>query len=406
MSEPEVSAAENDPAVPFDKLPEERPGTAASVKAEMEGVSRYVNIDDLKKANKLKNQGVRFALPRHTLPGVVLRMRPLNSSIMAVAQGQHQTEVRQSLGLKTRQSLPHEGQIELNSRLIKSSLLEWCEGEADIEGAVRAAKLKNSGVRFAFPRNVFPGVVIRVRPLSHPYIGLVRSEVVKRLKNSLGGGELPPEAEIEVNRSIVEASILEWVAGDVKVGGSNFNLIGRSRTEVRAWFRANFFPAPDLRERPPRNEDERNAYFEAMFADLNNDMLEEVLRSHEMIRTADPQEILARGEGFTVGADWDYEGDARYEPGEMVSWKGKEPKELRRLFGESFLPPVDLKSRAPRAPEEREKHYEQAFAPFNNEILNELLEGQDMIRAADPEDVLEKGSAFTVGAQDSTDSNG
>lgn len=396
-----------DPVVPFDP-PLEQAGTEMSVRLEVEGLSRfsgYTQIELRKQATKLKNQGVQFALPAWTLPSVVLRLRPLSHGAMAVYQAEATQKVRQSLGRSRNEDLPQEGLIEINRRVVTRSILEWTAGEADINGAVRAMEIKNAGVRWAMPRQALPGVVLRLLPLSHVFVSIVRGDREREIREKLGvrrGDPSPPELEVELDRVMAEAAILEWVDGDVMIGGNTFNLKGQPPAEVRAWFRENFFPAPDLSVRPPDDDDARSEFFANMFGDLDHDMLAEFQTAYGLIRRVHPQDVLARGPELTVGADWEYEGDSKYEPGPMASWAKKEPGELRRLFTEHFFQTVELKTQMPRDPALREAHCRERFKRFNNELLNEILQGQDQIKGIPPEAILGKGSAYVVGALDDT----
>ncbi len=406
---------ERDPVVPEDPPPRDLPGTEGGVLAEVTGTTQfqgYANIDRIRKANQLKNAGVQAALPPWTIPGVVFRLLHFGVGTIRALQGREAESVRKALSWPRSRELPQWGTIESNARTVMNAVVECTQGDAvDIDGAVRANRLRNSGLVYAFPSALFPGVRLRLRHLGHPWLAVVRSDAEDRLKAALGvrrSADLPAEAEAEVDRIMVLASIIGAESGTVRHGGKDVDLTKMETLELRSWFENNLMPPADLRGKVPSKRDERERYFQLMYAKHNPDVLSAFLEAHTRLRTAENDEILARGEDFCVGADWDYEpGSAKYEPeAESVDLTKMDRKELRDLLRDNFFPRADLKARPPKDAESREAHFVKMYANFNNQLLNELLELEAEIRDLDHDLLLGKETDFIVGLADDTDYSG
>jgi hypothetical protein len=411
----EDEAPRHDPVVPIEAPPSDVPGTEAGVRAELEGTARFVgyaDIDRINQANKIKNQGVQAELPPWTVASrnrnpVRLRLLHFGVGTVRAMQGDAAEDVRKALSWPRNQDLPRWGTIETNARTMVAAVVGCTSGDAvDVDGAVRANRYRNAGICYIFPSSLLPGVRVWLRHLGHPYISVVEADVTEELKEKMGvrrSKPLPDYARAEVERVMVLSSIIR-AEGTVVLGGKQVDLSKMATHPLRGWFEGNLLRAADLRGRVPTDPVEREGYFATMYQSQNPDVLSAFLEAHERIRTAENDEILARGDDFKVGADWDYErGSAVYEAqADPVDLSALDVGPLRELLRASFFPRTDLKTRPPKDAVGREQHFVSMYENFNNGLLNELIELEGEIREADPESVLGKGPDFVVGAGEST----
>lgn len=406
----EVSGAKQptEPVLPNDP-PGEVPGTEESVEKEVEGTSDFSNMDRLEiqaRARKRKNQGLPYAFNSWSLPGCQVRIKPTQHGAISRFQGVEEMDIKGRMGIRENVDLPPLGTIELNRRIILRSLIEWVSGSCDINASRQATKLKNSGVRFRFPRgHAMDDVVIRLRPLSHPYLQIVRWDAEQRLIRALGD-PLPPQCQPEIDRAMILHSVME-----LEEGGEDFKIEDPTdRWQVRNFFERRYFPPVDLSGDPPSDDDPDavEEYWNVKFDPLDYGIMGAITEAQRQILQTEPPEILALGRHFTVGAVWAVDEDHpnQYEAGEDVSWAGSNPRDLRARFADMFWPPVDLKAKLPKDPKKREEYLEDAFQFFSNDLLNEAMGAQTLLQRADPRDIVKKENAFILGFTGGTDYRG
>lgn len=409
----------NDPVVPFEEAPKDQPGTEGGVRAEVSGTATshaYADIDRINEANKLKNDGVQAALPPWTIATrnenpVILRLVHFGVGTVRAMQGEEAESVRRALSWPRNRPLPQWGQIEVNARTMCNAIVGCTSGDAvDIDGAIRASRLRNDGIWYIFPSQLLPGVQVRLRHFGHPYITVVEADITDQLKGRMGirrNKDLPEYARAEVERIMVLNSIIK-AEGKVRLKGEDVDLGKMETGELRNWFRDNLLRPANLQGKVPAKKAEKEEYFRAMYKAQNPDVLAAFLEAHLRIRTAENDEILARGEDFRVGADWDYEmGSAVYEPqADPVNLQTMDLGDLRQLFRDSFFPRADLKTRPPKDALGREAHFVGMYQNFNNHALNELIELEGEIRDLDHDVLLGGGKDFVVGASEDSASNG
>ncbi len=404
--------SQQEPTLPHDALPAEMPGNEASVQAEVDGTSRlsvYSNVEMLDQAHRLKSTGIRFQLPAWIAPGnVVIRLIPLTHGAMQTFQAAQRRIIAAKVqkGKSQNDRLPTWAGLELNNRVLRRSVAAWCEGSVDIEGIRRATQIRGEGIRFAFPRDFLPGVVFRLRSLSHPYIQAVRAEREQKLREKFNVGQdgaLPAEFEIELQRSTFLASILSWEEGTVEYEGDpNFTLKGQPRSAVRAWVAKVFLPEPNLNRKAPSDAAKKEEFYLDLFGGYNMDFVNQLVRAHAAIRKLTPEQILTRGADTTVGDDSGYDAVSTYVPGALADWTGASREELREHLL-AFLPSISLDSHPPDDRDKKEAWYEDTFRFYNNDFANELYEAHNLMDRIDVAELLEKKDDFTLGASEDLD---
>ena len=417
-----------------DKPPADIPGTEAGVMAEFEGTTSFSgyamggskSFDPvaIRAANRMKNTGVKAAMPPHTLvnhgddPAVHFRLMHFHVNTVKALQNREWEDVRKATGGQRGKELSARGTVEVNCRTLLHGLVECTQGNrVDLAGARRACMLRNEGIVYAFPSTLIPGLKLRMLPFSHIWLQVYRKYVTDKLRDAMGlkaTAELSAEASGEVERYLMVMAIVDCVAGTYDTAAADgttkeVDLSKLSTLELRAWFVKNLMPAADLSARVPSGIEKQREHFMELFRDHNPDVQEAFKDAHEVIRRVTNEELLTYGSDFVAGADFEALGGAHVDPyvaSEFVDMQGMDRAELQAAFREYIWPKVDLKERPPASVPAQEAFYRDRYAPFNGHVLDELLASETEIFETPAEMILEKGDGFVAGLAESSGFSG
>lgn len=414
----------NDPVLPDDPVPDDLPGTEGGVLSELAGSATYhgyVQTENVREANRLKNRGIRARLPPWTLvdtdgEGVEFRIVHFECAMINALQQREIEDVRRGLSWQRGRDLPTWGSIEVNARTMLHAIVECTAGTSvDLLGAQRANELRNDGVLYAFPSStVLPGVTLRLLHMGHPYLHIVKADVTGILRDALGlkpRDELPVEVETEVERYMMIASIVGCTAGKQKAmrpgdAGKTYDvdLAELPVPRLRKWFVDELLPPANLRGRVPVRREDQVPYFAAMFENHNPDVIRNFRDAHRAVRTVENEKLLAyksETSEFIAGADWERLNGGRRQykvaSQQLVNLKAMPLGELKSKLRETMFPVVSLMKRPPENETDREKYFRDVYRPFNNGFLEELLNREMEIREADWELILGKEGGFVAG---------